>query len=56
MRAIRVGHGAKSRVISFLAGEGNSLVWEGDDDVSGINNGVMSCEVGHSWEHVRVVK
>ena len=42
-------------VVGFLAGKGDSILGEGDNGVSAVNNRVMSCEVGHSKENVIVV-
>ena len=49
------GHGAKSRLVGFLAGKGDSLFGEGDNGVSAINDSIMSRKIGHSQEHVIVV-
>ena len=56
VRGIGIGHGGKSGVISFLADKGDSLLWEGNNGISAIHNGVMSCEVRHSWEDVILVQ
>ena len=49
------GHGAKPGVVGFLECKGDSVLGEGNDGISAINNSIMSCEVGHSKEDIIVV-
>ena len=42
VRGIGAGHGAKSSVVGFLAGKGDSLLGEGDNPVSAVYYSIMS--------------